>query len=329
MIFRSLIRTAAKLALIVILAAAFVLPSSVVLAHDGQNDGGAASWHWDWPVLAAIGLTGLLYGRGLIEVWRRAGADHGIGLHQAAAFYVGLLALLTALVSPVDALGETQLSMHMIQHLLLMLAAAPLMAYGLSKTALAYALPKPVRMTTAARQPWRSRLSAAGRTITHPGLVWALHAIAVIGWHLPLIYQAAVRNDPIHILQHLSFFLTGLLFWWVFFHKRLGFVTGGLYIFTTATYSGLIGAFLTLSNELAYPVYAGRINIWGYSALEDQQLAGVIMWVPPSIIYLTALLYTVYEGMRQREPGQPAVPRAVPTVRPDEQPPVQSEEGSG
>lgn len=314
-----------RLFVALLLLAAIALPTSTALAHDGPHDGGPASWHWDWQILASIGLFGVLYGRGLVEVWRRAGVDHGIGLHQAAAFFSGLIVLLIALVSPVDSLGETQLSMHMIQHLLLMLVAAPLMAYGLSKTALAYSLPKRIRMVTATRKPWRSGLTAIGRAITHPGLVWLLHSAAVILWHLPLLYQAAVDNDAIHILQHLSFFLTGLLFWWVFFHKRLGFVTGGLYIFTTATYNGLIGAFLTLSNGLAYPIYADRINIWGLSALEDQQLAGLIMWVPPSLIYLAALLYTVYDGIRPQEPSAPARAGAIPAVQPADQSRVQSE----
>lgn len=308
---RALHRGIVRLVFAGILLLIIALPNTAALAHDGPHDGGPAGWHWDWRVLIPFGLAVGLYGRGLVEVWRRAGVDHGVQLHQAAAFFTGSVVLLVALVSPVDALGETQLTMHMIQHLLLMLAAAPLMAYGLTKAALAFSLPNPIRKEAVTRKPWRTGLHVAGRALTQPAVAWSLHAAAVILWHLPLLYQAAVDNDTIHAAQHLSFFLTGLLFWWVYFFGRMGFFAGGLYIFTTATYNGLIGAFLTLSGELAYPIYAGRANIWGLTALEDQQLAGVIMWVPPSAIYLAALLYTLYTGLRLRELNPPILAGTV------------------
>lgn len=313
---QSLHRRILRQAFVVLLLVLIVLPISEVSAHDGPHDGGAAGWHWDWRVLVSLGLVGGFYGRGLFEVWRRAGFDHGIPIHQAASFFMGLVMLLIALVSPIDALGETQFSMHMIQHLILMIIAAPLIAYGLTKAALAFSLPRSIRMQVVSRQPWRNGIEKTGRALTQPALVWALHAAAVILWHLPLLYQAAINSETIHILQHLSFFFTGLLFWWILFFGRLGFITGGLYIFTTATYNGLIGALLTLSNGLAYPIYADRVNLWGLTALEDQQLAGLIMWVPPSIVYLAALLYIVYAGVRSNDSGQPTMVSAASAIQP-------------
>jgi putative membrane protein len=132
------------------------------------------------------------------------------------------------------------------------------------------------------------------KNLTRPGAVWLIMAAVLWGWHAPSFYTASVENDVVHALQHSSFILAALLFWWVVLHaygavpERRG--AGVMYLFTTAMHSGLLGALITFSPTVWYPVYAGRAEDWGISALADQQLAGTIMWVPAGMIFLFAAL---------------------------------------
>ncbi len=118
-----------------------------------------------------------------------------------------------------------------------------------------------------------------------------------------------------HIAQHLSFFGTALLFWWAALefsrHRRMNYGFGALYIFTTAVHSSLLGALLTFSLVIWYPVYAARTAAWGLSALEDQQLGGLVMWVPPGVIYLAATLALLAVGLGLGEPGRARVTRGI------------------
>jgi putative membrane protein len=226
-------------------------------------------------------------------LWRRAGVGHGVSRVQVAAFAAGLLVLVIALVSPLDALSLTLFSAHMLQHLLLIMVAAPLLIVGAPPVALAWMLP--AQRPELARW-WRrqSGLSAVWRAITHPVTVWALHVTAVWVWHMPFFYQAALTNEWIHWLEHASFFGTALLFWWVVAHcgrpGHLSVGAGVFYIFTMVFQGGLLGSLLTFAPTAWYAIYAATTPAWGLTPLEDQQLAGVLMWIPASLIYLAVAL---------------------------------------
>jgi putative membrane protein len=134
-----------------------------------------------------------------------------------------------------------------------------------------------------------------------PLTAWALHGLALWAWHLPALYQQTLRSDFVHALQHLSFLLTALLFWWALIYGAQGRTAYGasvLYVFATAMHSGLLGVLLTVTTSVWYPIYASRTAAWGLTTLEDQQLAGLIMWVPAGIIYLAAglLLFRAWLG---------------------------------
>src|SRR5205823_6696964 len=136
---------------------------------------------------------------------------------------------------------------------------------------------------------WRSALGAITRTtaiqtgwryLTVPSFAWSFHAAALWLWHLPILFQATITSETIHSLQHLSFFLSALLFWWALIHGRvgrLGYGASVFYVFTTGLHSGVLGALLTFARVPWYPAYADSAKAWGLSALEDQQLAGLIM----------------------------------------------------
>lgn len=245
-------------------------------------------WTWDPLVLSLLIFSAGLYILGLARLWRRAGVDHGIRRWEAACFALGWLGLFTALVSPLDALGGILFSAHMAQHEVLILIAAPLLVLGRPLIPFLWALPREDRERVGrwARSPGFSRV---WRFQTAPLAVWAIHGFALWIWHLPELYQATLRDDFIHALQHLSFFATAALFWWALIHGRfgrLGYGVAVLWVFTTSLHSGVLGALLTFAPRLWYPIYEARTGEWGLSALEDQQLAGLIMWVPAGFVFI-------------------------------------------
>lgn len=235
-----------------------------------------------------LGLTSWLYARGLAEIWRRAGGRKGIRGWEAACFGAGWLTLALAVVSPLHPFGEMLFSAHMAQHEVLILVAAPLLVLGRPLAAFLWALPSPARERVgewAASRP----VATVWQAVTGPLAVFLIHGLALWLWHAPALYQAALERGPVHLLQHASFFGSAALFWWAMIHGRYGRIGYGVavfYVFATALHSGLLGALLTFAPRLWYPLYAERAAAWGLTPLEDQQLAGLIMWVPSGALFM-------------------------------------------
>jgi putative membrane protein len=190
----------------------------------------------------------------------------------------------------------------MTQHELMMLIAAPLMVLGRPIVAMLKGLPAgwaraAVRWTRAAC--WRR----AWRVLTYPLVAWLIHAIVLWAWHIPALFQATISNELVHALQHLSFLLSALLFWWAVMEGRDAARYGAavLYMFTTALHSGLLGGLITLASGVWYPAYRRTTTDWGLTPLEDQQLGGLIMWVPACLVYLFAGLLLFAAWMRASE----------------------------
>jgi putative membrane protein len=220
------------------------------------------------PVLALILAAAALYVCGLARLWRRAGAGRGIGLAHSACAAAGFLALLFALESPLHEMAEKRLWAHMIQHEVLMVVAAPLLVLGRLAQALAFVVPL--------RLP---------RWLADPLLAWTLHAAAIVFWHMPSAFAAALANPWLHFAQHASFFVTGLLFWWTLDRRFAAMAS----LFATMMYTGALGALMALAR---YPWYAGY-------ALEDQQLAGLVMWIPAGLAYPLAALFIGWQWLRR------------------------------
>ena len=262
---------------------------------------------WNWDLLLILGLlaTGLLYVRGIFRLWQRAGDGRAVSYGQALAFAAGWLALFVALVSPLDALGSALLAAHMVQHLTLTLLAAPLLVLGAPPVALAWGLPHSRKLA----RWWHKRvaLRRAWRLLSRPTVAWAIHLVILWLWHLPALYQAALLDERVHILEHTSFLGAALLFWWTIVPRRLrrprnlrrSLGPGPLYTFTTALLSGLLGVLLTFSQRVWYPSYGVLPYGWGLTPLQDQQLAGVIMWFPGGLVYLAATLVLLGTALRR------------------------------
>jgi putative membrane protein len=255
-------------------------------AHDGQvhqlSQGGALS-PWDLAAIALLLSVGTLYFAGTRRMMHR-GAVHP--RREIVAFLCGWAALMAAVLPPIDAMAVELFSAHMAQHELMMLVGAPLVIAGRPLSTCLWGLPTRWRPLVAA--PLQSSLATATwRSLTAPVLAWALHGLAIWVWHVPALYDSAVTHEGIHALQHATFVSTSALFWWGLIYGRYGRVGYGaavFYVFTTVVHTGILGAAVTFSGVPLYPVYAGPAAARGVDLLEDQQLAGLLMWIPAGIV---------------------------------------------
>src|SRR5215213_6680801 len=258
-------------------------------------------WAVDPGVVIPVVLSGLLYAMGAVRL-RRVNT-HAIGALEIGCFIAGWLTLVIALISPLHPWGAVLFSAHMTQHELLMLVAAPLLVLGRPMIPFLWAFPK----RTARHLSTWTKATAWQRIwggITAPFVAWLIHAVLLWGWHVPFLFQATLRSEWAHGFQHASFFGSALLFWWAVLHGReraLGYGAAVLYMFTTALHSSLLGALLTFSSTVWYPVYNGTTPSWGLTALEDQQLGGLIMWIPAGIVYIIAGLALFAKWLRESE----------------------------
>jgi putative membrane protein len=280
------------------------LGNAPLLAHPGRPPAPHDIWQaWSWEpgVLLALAISGWLYLRGVRTLWSRAGRRRVVTAGRVRLFFAGLGVLFLALVTPLDKLGTALFSAHMVQHLLLVLAAAPLLILGAPNIAIVWAFPLDARRALADwwhRARWLKRI---WWWLSRPLVVWVLHTAAMWAWHLPGPYQAALRSEAVHALEHASFFLTALLFWWVLarpdYRRRLSFGADLVFLFTAAMQGGVLGALITFARQPWYPMHAEPASWWGLTALEDQQLAGLIMWVPASLVYLAAAAVVLLNGL--------------------------------
>lgn len=248
---------------------------------------------WTLVLAVPLALAALLYFTGAYTLWQRAGLGRGLSVMQSGAFAAGWLALIVALASPLDTLGLQLFSAHMVQHELLMIVAAPLFVLSRPLEAWTWGLPYAWRGSTA-RIAHGVLFQATWRTLTAPVSAWAIHALALWMWHVPAFFNAALANEALHVAQHASFFLSALLFWWATL-GRAGERRPGLAIvlvFTTMLHTGALGALLTFAPSAWYRVE--ETMHYGLNALEDQQLGGLIMWIPGGLAYLAAGIVLVF-----------------------------------
>jgi len=279
-----------------LLSAALASAGAAAAAHEADADRGAAAavlWDGRWsaePWVAALLAASLVaYGIGLMRLWRRAGPGHGISRWRAASFGGGWLMLVVALASPLDRLGNQLFSAHMLQHELLMTVVAPLMVLGRPLGVWAWAMPMPLRRGIGAalhhpvwRVPWQ--------WLTTPLAAWAVHAAALWLWHLPGWFEAALASNAVHTGQHASFLFASLLFWWSVLGS-MSRASDGIAlasVFTTMLHTAALGALLSLSEIVWYPHYIATAGAFGWEAIDDQQLGGLVMWMPAGIAYFVA-----------------------------------------
>jgi putative membrane protein len=306
-------KTTRKLRRVAVAAAvnAALLTAAPAFAHEGLGGrrAGWSDWNSDPVLLVNLTLFAWLYSRGVTRLWRRAGRGRVVNAWQTAAFGGGVATLLIALVSPIDALSEQLSWVHMIQHMLLMNVAAPLVVVAAPLYASAWGL-------SPRGQRWFGRLrrDAAKRRwwiylLWQPLALSALYAVVLWIWHAPALYQAALRNPFVHDLQHLTFFFVACLFWRVLldpisrFRAQPG--VGVLCLFATSLHATVLGVLMALAPAPWYADYQARTSLWGWTALEDQQLAGLIMWMPACLAYAVAAV-ALFATWIQQHSNEPA-----------------------
>lgn len=221
--------------------------------------------------------------------------------HRSILFAAGLAALAVALLSPIEVYESQLFSVHMVQHMLLELVAAPLLL-------LAAPITMALRATTPPARRWLLRMlqSRLVRAVSFPVVAWVLFAAVNWGWHFSALYDQALENDALHYLQHATFLGAALLFWWPAIGAdpspwRLPHPVRLLYLFLAMPQNSFLGVALLQASSVLYPHYATNARPWGPTPLEDQQLGGVIMWVVGDLAFLAAMALVVWLWVRHEE----------------------------
>lgn len=259
----------------------------------------AMAWEFDPGVLFPLLLSACLYARGARRV-------RGVSTAQMTCFWAGWSVLALALISPLHPLGEVLFSAHMAQHEILILVAAPLLVLSRPLVPFLWALPPDWRREIAG---WTKSplLQRSWRAVTGAFAAWTIHAIVLWAWHAPVLFQATLTSDWVHAAQHASFLFSALLFWWSLLYARglKGYGVAVLSIFTTSIHTSILGALLTFSSTVWYPAYAATASGWGLSPLEDQQIGGLIMWIPAGVIYVATGLAFFAGWLRESDTRLP------------------------
>ena len=291
------------------------------MIHGELPTGPADVWN-HWPVRPSVVLPVLLsacaYTFGVDRLWQKAGVGRQISRVRASAFMVGTIVLLLALATPLDPLGEVLFSAHMIQHLLLILVAAPLLVAGAPEVAFLWALPPRGRKAVGG---WVARAERALDTDERNALVSLAAVVIATGvlwaWHVPVLYDLAVENEWVHATEHAGFLLTAVLFWATILRlaprSQLRNGVRVLLVFAMAVQGSVLGALITFARRPLYEAHAAIDPVWRITPLADQELAGLIMWVPPALLYIAVTAYlfvrwleAVEERSRARERRQAA-----------------------
>lgn len=285
--------------------------SSIDIPSVSMPSAWSAGWTVDPLVIGGLVASVALYTIGAVRLWQRAGVAHGVRPHQALAHAAGILVLAVALLSPLDGASDALFSAHMAQHELLMLVAAPLLVLGRPVVPAVWALPRDLRV----RAMGASRTPAVRRAwylATSPVVALGLHAAVRWLWHVPSAFDAALGDEVVHGVQHVTFFATAMLFWWTLIHGRygrFGYGVGVAFVFVTLLHSGLLAAIVSFAES---PIYAHgeRTARLGLDALADQQQAGLVMWVPAGILMMSIglAILAAWLGQSARRMAQSAHP---------------------
>jgi cytochrome c oxidase assembly factor CtaG len=263
--------------------------TAVAHAHGAEPHEEVAAWTFDPWIVAPLAVFAIMYAIGAASLSQRRHTSRVRARSwRDLACLVGWLSLVGALVSPLHWLGEHLLAFHMIEHEILMAISAPLLVIARPVGTLLWSLPRRARLPIGrwmrrpvARAAWN--WLSAGRNST------LMHGIAIWLWHAPLLFDAAVANLLLHRLQHASFFITAVLFWWSVFRRSQSGLAAW-HVFVTMLHTSVLGALMALAPRVLYQAQTTTAAAWGLSPLEDQQLAGIIMWVPAGTVYAGAAL---------------------------------------
>jgi len=262
-------------------------------------------WNFAPEVVIPLGALLGLYMVGRGRLMDRAKYSTKAG-GRTALFLLGMGALALALMSPIDTFSQDLFFVHMVQHLLLTMVAAPLLLLSAPVAEYMWALPDPVRLSAGRWLSRRGVVRQALKGATMPVAAWLLFGAVMWSWHVPDAYDAALRSGVVHLAEHLTMFGAGVLFWWPVIgppplRTLLPYPLRFLYLFMAMFQSIILGSILTFAGDSIYSYYRESPGHFGLSLADDQQLAGILMWLPGSFIHLTALLTLLYLWLDREE----------------------------
>ena len=288
--------------------------------HDDLTGPFWTAWPAEPLLLIALIAAAGLYGLGCHRLHRVVGA-RAVSSSRATAFFAGIITVALALLSPIAVYSERLFFMHMIQHLLLLLIAPPLLLLGRPLVPSLWGLPAQWRVVLGQLLVPGRPLARLGYLITTPLVAVAAFVITIAVWHLPVFYDVAQGRTFMHDLEHLLFVGTALLYWWPVIHptggqRRLSYARALPYLLPPFLESMLIGVLLTFADRPLYRTYVDVAMPWGFTAVTDQQLGGLIMWIPGGLFFLIPLIGLLMALLRQedaRAPGSPPTASRQPT----------------
>jgi putative membrane protein len=246
---------------------------------------------WSLPIVVTLGLivVVIVYLRGWYRL--RNALPNVLSVWRLAAFIGGLVSLWAAVGSPLAAMDHQFLTVHMVQHLLLMTVAAPLILLGAPAITLLHGLPQRFVLSVPGPFSRFPPVQAVGSILTHPVFCWLASTAAVIGWHVPALFEMGMRSERWHAVEHACFFAAGLLFWWPVVRPwpslaRWPQWSVPLYLFLATLPCDALSAFLTFCNRVVYPHYLSAERLFDISPLGDQECAGAVMWICVTFAYL-------------------------------------------
>jgi putative membrane protein len=263
----------------------------MVMTTDAQTI--LQSWPAPIGLDLALCLTVLIYARGWFRV--RAAFPNLIPVWRLAAFMAGVASIWIAIGSPLAAFDEASLSVHMVQHLLLMAIAPALILLGAPALPLLHGLPQTIARDVVGRLLRWSVAKSLGRRITDPAICWLAAAIALIAWHVPSVFESALRRDWLHELEHATFLGAGLLFWWPVVQPWPSIAKWPrwsipMYLFCATLPCDVLSAFLAFCDRVVYRSYLSAPRLFNLYPLQDQECAAALMWVSITLIYLVPVV---------------------------------------
>ncbi|MBK8988535.1 MAG: cytochrome c oxidase assembly protein [Chloroflexi bacterium] len=286
------------------------------------------SWNWRFTILLVLALAGALYSIGWwrlrrrsqrrLRPTRRPGQPWPLSARwRLVSYHTGLIVAAIALMSPIDVLGGQLFFMHMIQHLLLIMIAPPLLLIANPMATMLWGLPTDARRWLGGglskalhrESPFRHGL----RIVTSPGVIWLTWVIVLVGWHDPNMYNWTLRNEVVHDVEHLSFFLVSMASWWRTtaaaprIHGQLGLMGRIVLVLALVPPNMFTGVAIAFAESPIYTYYVDVPRLWNISVMTDQRIGGILMWIPGSMMYIIAALVLVAQflGQEERKPSLP------------------------
>ncbi len=279
------------------------------------------SWDWRVEIIIILAAAGIIFIIGWLRLRKRSRASTGGNRSRVGApwrplvYVLGLLILGLALMSPIDVLGAQLFMIHMVQHVLLLMIIPPLLLGANPLVFILWGLPRNPRKVLGGWLGPKAWPRKSIKAITGVGVVWLAYVIVIWGWHDPQVYSFALRSNLAHDLEHLSFFVVGMLFWWHIvgsgprIHRPLSY--GGRFAYTISAIPPIMiaGIDIAFAQTPIYSHYEAVPRLWAITVLEDQQIAGVIMWVPGSMMYIAAALVVAARWLKKEE-RKPVLPES-------------------